>query len=159
MDPEKLKTIMAGKDYELNIVTSTDGSTINGLIVAWITQASIEPPLMAVCLGLNKFTRELVDQSGVLAINILARDQAEMVAGFGYRSGREIDKFEGVRYRRGVTGSPILENASAYLECRVTESLDAGDHRLYLTEVVDCDVISAKPRLGYQWFLSQDQAA
>jgi flavin reductase (DIM6/NTAB) family NADH-FMN oxidoreductase RutF len=159
MDPEKLKSIMAGKDYELNIVTSTDGSTINGLIVAWITQVSIEPPLMAVCLGLKKYTRELVDRSGVMAINILAQDQADMVAAFGYRSGREIDKFEGVRYRPGVTGSPILENASAYLDCRVTESLEAGDHRLYVAEVIDCDLLSEKPRLAYQWFLSQTKAA
>lgn len=155
MDQEKIKKVLGGKDYEVNVITSVDGETINGQIATWVTQVSAEPPLMAVCISPTRYTSELINKSGVLAINMLSKEQAALVPHFGYKSGRETDKFAEISYKKAQTGSPILENVSAYLDCKIKQTYDGGDHLIYLAEVVDADIVKGGEKLHYQWLINQ----
>ncbi len=62
---------------------------------------------------------------------------------FGYRSGRDIDKFDGVEHRTGTTGPPVVtEHALGYLEARVVDSMDVGRHTLYVGRLTDAAMLA-----------------
>ncbi|MEM3654186.1 MAG: flavin reductase family protein, partial [Candidatus Bathyarchaeia archaeon] len=86
---EVLEKILNG----VAIVTSKMDNKINGLSVAWITQVSFQPPLVAVSIGKTKYTHEMIKNSKVFAVSILYEGQVDVAKHFGLRSGKEIDKF------------------------------------------------------------------
>lgn len=159
MDKAEITNVFTSMDYEINAITSTDGEKVNGQIATWITQASMEPPYVAVCLSPEHFTYEMIKKSGVLAVNILSKNQTDLISRFGYKSGRNIDKFESISYKPGVTGSPIINDISAYLDCNVVEDFEAGDHRILLCEVIDAAMVKGGERIFYQWLISQAESA
>ena len=72
---------------------------------------------------------------------------------FGFHSGRDTDKFEGIDYRIGKTGAPIvLDNAVAFMEARVTQEMDVGTHTIFIGELVDADIVSEKTCLTYEHY-------
>ena len=156
---EKIKSVLGSKDYEINVITTTDGTRVNGQCATWVTQVSLEPQLIAVCLGLERYTSEIVKKSNVLAVNVLAKEQANLVPHFGYRSGRDFDKFANVSYKTAVTGSPIIDGVFAYFDCKVKEIYPGGDHEIFLCEVVDAGLGDGKERLYFQWLVSPTKTA
>lgn len=159
MDVDKIKHVLGSKNYDVNVITSRDGERINGQVATWVTQVSVEPTLMIVCLAPTRYTSELIDKSGRLTINILSKDQVDLVPHFGYQSGRDVDKFAAVPYKKGVTGCPIVEGVAGYLECKVRNTYPGGDHLIHVVEVVDGQWFAEKEPLSYQWLLSRTQAA
>jgi ferric-chelate reductase [NAD(P)H] len=77
----------------------------------------------------------------------------EVIGRFGFRSGRDIDKFESIRYRTGTTGAPVvLDYAIAYIEVAVTQEVDAGTHILFIGEVVDADILGEGEPMTYAYY-------
>jgi flavin reductase (DIM6/NTAB) family NADH-FMN oxidoreductase RutF len=74
-------------------------------------------------------------------VSVLSRDQLELARHFGTRSGRETDKLAGVSWRAGRTGAPILAEAVAYLECRLTGRIPAGDHEIVIARPVAGEIL------------------
>jgi ferric-chelate reductase [NAD(P)H] len=103
-----------------------------------VTPASITAarPRLVVLTSHENLTHALVEQSRIVALHPLAQGQEDWVHLFGLRSGRDVDKFEGVAWEAGKTGAPILADAFGYLEGRVLDSLDCGDHTARLVEPV-----------------------
>jgi len=132
------------------VVTTRWENQLNGLTVAWLSRASFSPPLVSVSIGKTRFTCELILKSRVLAVNILAEGQEELARHFGFKSGRKVNKFEGLSYHQAVTGSPILQGVAAYLDGRVVGEMDAGDHLIFLTEVVEAGVKEGLKPLIYR---------
>lgn len=118
------------------VVTTSFQGARDGCFVGFITPCSLNPLRLLVCTSHENLTHTLIDQSGVLAIHPVAREQIAWVEHFGHQSGRETDKFEGLLWQPGVTGCPILVDALGYLEGRVLASLDCGDHTARLVEPV-----------------------
>jgi flavin reductase (DIM6/NTAB) family NADH-FMN oxidoreductase RutF len=98
--------------------------------------ASMDPPRLIACTSHQNLTHELVDRSGVLAVHVLGRAQAHLVERFGLQSGRFADKFEGLAYRLGETGAPILDDCLGWVEGRVLHSMETGDHTARLLDPV-----------------------
>ena len=96
--------------------------------------------MIVVALHPKRYTYEIIKESRVFCHNILDENQIPLAKRFGLRSGRNFDKFHGIPWRKGVTGSPILEDAITYLDCCVTDEHPAGDHILVIGEVVDCAI-------------------
>jgi len=119
------------------VITANWNDRLNGMAAAWVTRIAAEPVLVAVAIWHENFTYELVRRSGAFAVNILGEGQQELGRWFGRRSGREVDKFSKVKYRLGPTGSPILVDALAYLDCKVIFQRAFGDHTLFVGEVVE----------------------
>ena len=126
---------------EVWVVTSAHAGERNGLIATFVSPISIVPDMPRFAIALSKLhhTWKLVEGSGVLAVHLLTADQAELGFHFGMQTGREVDKFAGIAYRTGITGSPLLPDAKGWLECRVEKSFDIGDRTLYIGEVVAGD--------------------
>jgi len=133
------------------ILTARDGERLNGMTAAWVSQVSFRPLLVMVSVAPERYTHELIERSGYFAVNSLERRQTELARGFGFRSGRKVDKLAGVKHHAAPHGSPVLDEAVAWLECRVVDRIKAGDHTLFIGEVVAGEALSDKELLPFSW--------
>jgi flavin reductase (DIM6/NTAB) family NADH-FMN oxidoreductase RutF len=120
------------------VLTTAHEGTPAGCIVTYVTPASLraDRPRVVVLTSHENLTHELVEASGVLALHPVARGQEEWVERFGFRSGRDVDKFAGLAWEPGETGAPILLEALGWIEGRVLAAMDCGDHTARLVEPV-----------------------
>ena len=118
------------------VVTTAHEGRLGGCLVTYLTPASITAarPRLVVLTSHENVTHELLERSGVLAVHPLARGQEEWVRHFGFQSGREVDKFAGLSWQPGATGAPLLAGALGWVEGRVLDSMDCGDHTARLVE-------------------------
>jgi flavin reductase (DIM6/NTAB) family NADH-FMN oxidoreductase RutF len=130
------------------VVTAKSGKKGNGMTAAWFTRVSFSPPLVMVSVGHKRFTHGLIRESGSFCINVLAEGQLPLSKHFGFSSGRNADKLEGIPHTSGKTGSPVLEGTAAHLDCRLVSSYEAGDHTLFVGEVVDASASKKRPLLA-----------
>jgi ferric-chelate reductase [NAD(P)H] len=136
-------------DYEIFVLTAAYQDRSSGQIVCWVVPATIVPQVPRILVGIGRmtFTRELIEASRKFALNLLGKDQWPLIAHFGFRSGREMDKFATVPFERGVTGSPILLGTVGYLECEVRDVLDAGAHLFYLADIIEGKLVADRSPL------------
>jgi flavin reductase (DIM6/NTAB) family NADH-FMN oxidoreductase RutF len=120
------------------IITTTgpDGQPI-GLTCNSFSSVSLDPPLVSWGLRLSSKNLDTFRQAGAFAINILAEDQKDLSARFA--SGSIVDKFEGVKHSRGHRGLPLIDDCVASFECDKFAEHMAGDHVLFLGQVVQFD--------------------
>jgi flavin reductase (DIM6/NTAB) family NADH-FMN oxidoreductase RutF len=126
------------------VVTTAHGDRIDGCYVSYLTACSMDPVRLAVFTSVENLTHELVAASGVLAVHPVARGQEDWIERFGLQSGRDVDKFAGLAWHPGETGSPILEDALGWIEGRVLASHACGDHTLRLVEPVAAKLRDAR---------------
>ena len=141
--------------YAMCIVSSKRDGKFNGCTVNTVFQIVPEPPMVALSLNRQCLTHEFVSQSGVFAISILSVEApTTLIRKFGFRSGRDVDKLEQVRYRIGETGAPIiLESTVAYIEAEVNQSIEVGTHTLYVGRIVACGAIDdSKETMTYSFY-------
>ncbi len=131
-----LKRIISG----VYVITTGAGDIINGMTAAWVTRVSFNPPMLCVAIGKTRYTHELIEKSGVFAVNILGENQIDLGKHFGFKSGRDFNKFQGIPYETEKTGSPILKDTAGYLDCEVRNSCDAGDHTIFVGKIVSAGV-------------------
>jgi flavin reductase (DIM6/NTAB) family NADH-FMN oxidoreductase RutF len=91
-----------------------------------------------VCVALYKidYTISLVRQSKILNINLLAKEQTNLIPKLGRKSGLDSNKFKNLKYELDERGCPFLLESIGYLQCKVLHSTDAGDHELFVCEVL-----------------------
>ncbi len=137
--------------YGLYVVGSRQEDKINGQIANTVFQITSDPPTVAVSLNKNNLTNEFVKASKVFSVSILAKDaQLSIVGNFGFKSGRDITKYENVQYKQGVTGSPIvLEQTVGYLEAEVLNSVDIGTHTVFIGRVIEAEVLNEQEPMTY----------
>ena len=123
------------------VVTTRVGEKINGMTAAWVSQVSLNPPLVMVSIAPSRYSHDLIKESGVMAVNVLTSEQVELGKRFGYKSGRKVDKCAGLAWITKVTGAPILPQAYAYLDMKVASTFPAGDHTLFVGEVVEAEIL------------------
>jgi flavin reductase (DIM6/NTAB) family NADH-FMN oxidoreductase RutF len=155
MDETAASTLFAWVDRELWLVTAQAGGRRGGLIATFVNQASIVPELPRVVVGLAKQhqTWGLVEASGAFALHLIGEQHLDWVWRFGLESGRDADKFRGLAPHAEATGSPLLDDAVGWLDCRVEARLDTGDRTLYLAEVVQGRVTHFGPPLTFKRLL------
>lgn len=126
-------------DRELWVVTANAGGRRGGLIATFVLGLSLIPDLPRVCLGLaqHHHTRALIEAADAFALHLIGERHLDWVWRFGLASGHEGDKFEGLATELGATGSPILRDALAWMDCQVEARCDTGDRTIYVGEVVD----------------------
>jgi flavin reductase (DIM6/NTAB) family NADH-FMN oxidoreductase RutF len=120
------------------IVTAATGQARGGLLATFVVQSSIDPESPTVMVGLapNHFTAELVEKSGGFALHLLRSDQQQLAWRFALASGRVEDKLAGLATKIGASGSPILSDCLAWLDCRVCDRHDGGDRWYFWADVV-----------------------
>ena len=141
--------------YGMCILSSKKGNRFNGCIVNTVFQLVPEPPMVAMSLNIQSLTHEYIADSKVFTISILSRETPMPFIGrFGFRSGRDIDKFEQVNYKIGQTGVPIvLDGTVAFLEAEVAQSIDVVTHTLFIAKIVACETLDGdKQPMTYAYY-------
>ena len=140
--------------YGVYVVTSKKDNRFNGQIANTVFQVTAEPPVVAISINKNNLTHQFIEESRVFVTSVLCEGTPLTFIGrFGFRSGRDTDKFDGVHYKIGETGAPIvIDNAVAYLEARVIREMDVGTHTIFVGEVVGADVISEEVCMTYDYY-------
>lgn len=140
--------------YGLYLVTSSDGARNNGLIVNTAFQVSADPAKVAVCVCKNSLTHEIISTSNVFAVMPLEQETPMVFIGnFGFRTGRNFDKFAKVSFTKGQTGAPIVrEHTLSCIEARVTQAVDVGTHTLFIGDVAAGQFFKEGVPLTYAYY-------
>ncbi len=129
------------KNYDVHAITTIVPGTPdhdarrNVNIATWVMQTSMGGTHLVVALYQPDYTIELVRESGILNVNLLAQDQTGLIRKLGRQPGRVVDKFKNLPHALDARGCPYLTEAIGYAQCRVISQTPAGDHDLFVCEV------------------------
>jgi flavin reductase (DIM6/NTAB) family NADH-FMN oxidoreductase RutF/rubredoxin len=141
--------------YGLFIVSSGDTIKGNGFISNTVFQITADPPQFGVACNKKNFTAGLITKKKAFSVSILEQDTAPEILGrFGFKSGRDFDKLEGMSVKYGETGVPIVLNAAiAYLECTLVNTIDTGTHLIFIGHLVQSVLLDkSKDPLTYLYY-------
>jgi len=140
--------------YGLYVVCSKKGGRINGQTCNTVIQVSSEPLIISVCINKGNLTHEFIEDSGVFTASILSQDTPlSFIGRFGFKSGREVDKFDGVNYKLDQTQAPlVLDHTLAYLEAKVINAVDVGTHTIFIGELVGAEIIQEGEPMTYAYY-------
>jgi 3-hydroxy-9,10-secoandrosta-1,3,5(10)-triene-9,17-dione monooxygenase reductase component len=145
VDPADFRRALGQFAAGVTVVTTRDGRGRSlGLTVTSFAAVSLEPPLVLVCVDHRSETHAGFRHAGLFGVSILAEGQEEVSRRF---AGGGAGKFKGVDLDKGETGVPLIPGALAHLECRVSATHVAGDHTIYVGEVLSVRVRPGRPLL------------
>ncbi len=137
LDERAKKTMLRKIPHGLYICGVKDDDNLNGFTVSWLMQSSFEPPLVVNCIKRETGSHEMLKKNGVFSISFLENGQKDMAAKFFKPQSRVGNKFEDVEFYEGeATGCPIISDSLGYIECKVVDSVEKGDHSVYVGEVI-----------------------
>ncbi len=140
--------------YGIYVVSSKYGDRMNGQIANTVFQITSDPPRVAVSINKQNFTWEFISQSEMFSVSVLDVDTPmEFIGLFGFKSGRDMDKFSNVKYKIGLAGTPlVLDYALSVFEAKVVDRLDVGTHTIFIGEVVSSELLQQGEPLTYAFY-------
>lgn len=140
--------------YGLYVVTSNDGKKDNGLIVNTVTQVTNTPNRIAVCINKQNYSHHIIKQTGVMNVNCLSVDAPFSVfQSFGFRSGRNVDKFADFKVLRSDNGLVFLpQYINAFMSLKVERYVDLDTHGMFICSVTEARVISDRETMTYTFY-------
>lgn len=141
--------------YGLYIVSSSDGDKRDGHVSNTVFQVSADPARFAIATHKDNLTTDYIKKSRAFSISVLQQDvDLNFLGPWGFKSGRELDKFSACNYKTGKSGAPVvLDKSIAYIDCEVDAEIDTGSHILFIGKSVDAEVLNDKASpLTYQYY-------
>jgi flavin reductase (DIM6/NTAB) family NADH-FMN oxidoreductase RutF/rubredoxin len=140
--------------YGLYVISSRKDDKLNGQIANTVFQASSEPPTIVVSINKSNLTHEYISASRSFAASVLSTEAPmQFIGKFGFKSGREEDKFRDTNYRAGATGAPIVTDyALGYIEAEVIATLDVGTHTIFVGKVAGCCMLAEGEPMTYAYY-------
>jgi len=140
--------------YGMYIICSKKGDKINGQTANSVVQVASEPPIISVCINKQNMTHDFIKESKVFTASVLAQTAPlKLIGGFGFKSGRDMNKFEGVKYKLGQSGAPVvLDSTLGYLEAKVIDSVDVKTHTIFVGELVGAEVLGEGEPMTYAYY-------
>ncbi len=147
IDAAEFRKVMGQFATGVTVVTTrTPEGRPHGLTVNAFMSVSLDPPLVLVSIDKKAETHSYLRQSRAFCVNILKEEQKEISEKF---ASKDPDKFEGIPHSEKTTGAPVFDDALAWIDCRVVNEFDAGDHTLYLGEVAALERREGRPLLFF----------
>ena len=140
VSPEIFREVLGSFATGVTVVTTRLGDRIHGTTVSSFASVSLIPPLVLICVDHTSESHDLIAQSKIFAVNILREGQSGLSASLSNKATAGLaakHSLNEVSHAPGVTGSPILDERLAYADCRVINSVEAGDHTIYIGRVED----------------------
>lgn len=136
----------------VTVVTCRVGPITHGITVNSLTSVSLAPPLILICVDRAARAHNLLPEATSFAVNVLGAEQRELCTYFARRLAPDPDdELRDLPWQPGVTGAPLIDGCNAYLECRLVAMHPAGDHSIYVAEVIATRVGSDhQPLLFYR---------
>lgn len=152
---EAIKNAVRTLSYGLFIISASVEGKDNAQTANTCFQLTSDPVQVAIGINKNNLTHELIVKSGKFGVGILDQNGHDLARRFGYRSGRELNKFERVPAHRGITGVLLPDQVLATMEAEVVATLDAGTHTLFLGKIVAAEVLGQGEPMTYAYFRSK----
>jgi len=129
--------------YGMYIVSSGDWVAGNAYISNTVFQVTSNPPQIATCCHKDNFTLGIIQRTQAFAVSVLHQQtSSDILSRLGYKSGRNLQKFEGIRVKYGESGLPIvLDDAIACFECNVVQTIDLGSHVLFIGQLMHSELL------------------
>lgn len=148
IDKDLFRQVLSHFAAGVTIVTTVDQEQRpHGLTATAFTSVSLEPPLVLVCVDKKAETYSQFESAGIFAVNFLGAEQHDVSQRFAKHGG---DKFNGLGWRRGVLGAPLLDGTIGHVECRIRHWYDAGDHTIMVGEIESADAFAGEPLLHFR---------
>ena len=125
--------------YGVYILSSVNEGEYCVSTITWVSQASFEPPMISVCIKRDSTSYEIVKKRGEFILHLLGDNQKELASTFFKPTIFENEKLNGQEFSL-ENNLPLLKDIPAYIQCKVVEILENGDHPLFLAEVVDAKI-------------------
>jgi flavin reductase (DIM6/NTAB) family NADH-FMN oxidoreductase RutF/rubredoxin len=140
--------------YGLYIICSRKNNKINGQIANVLFQIASNPPLVAISINKKNLTHEYIKKSKVFTASILSeKAPMSLIGNFGFKSGKNIDKFTNINYQIGKTKAPIVTDYTlGFIEGKVVESIDCATHTIFIGGVIDAQILSDEIPMTYAYY-------
>lgn len=140
VDDELLNRVTWKIPNALVLVGSRAGDERNGMTTTWVTQLSMEPVLIGVGVDNSAVTHRLITEGGSFTVNLWSAEDTKVFVKFSKPAQDDGATLNGRPVRAGTTGAPIFEEALAWMDCAVRQSVDLGTHTLFVGEIVDAGI-------------------
>lgn len=147
LDEARFREVLGHFPTGVTVVTTIDGEGPTGFTCQAFLSLSLDPPLVGLAAGHGSRTLPRIVTRKAFCVNILAEDQEALARAFAVRGGA---RFEGIAWRRGQTGCPVLGAAMAWVDCELIDIHPVGDHSLLVGAVVDLGARSGAPLVYYR---------
>jgi flavin reductase (DIM6/NTAB) family NADH-FMN oxidoreductase RutF len=147
-DSARFRQVLGHFPTGVVVVTAIDGDEPVGLAIGSFSSVSLDPPLVGFFPDRSSTSWPRIERAGVFAVNILGEHQEDVCRTFASKGG---DKFAGIGWKPGRSGSPIIDGVIAWIDCEIGVVVDAGDHFFVTGKVLDLDVAAeAGPLLFFR---------
>ena len=146
------KKVFRNLSYGVYVVSTLDGDRPVGCTANSIMQITSDPATIAISINHDNYTNSCIAKTGRFAVSILSeKSDPSLIGTFGFQSGREINKFDGVShtFREDL---PVLEDSCGYIVCQVTDTMETSSHTVFLGTVLDGDVLDTFPAMTYAYY-------
>lgn len=134
-DRDAILSALSSLSHGVYVLGSRRGREMTTMTASWVAQASERPPCVAVAVRDDRYSHGVILESATFALSVLRDDQVDVATHFAQTSGEYHDKLYGVPYGQSPSGSPILLDCLAYIDCKVLDTARAGDHTVFIGEV------------------------
>lgn len=140
--------------YGLYVISSQAEGKVSGCVANTLQQVTSSPAQLSVALNKNNYTEQLIEKSGIFNGVVLTQDvDMDVIRRFGFQSGRDNEKYEGIAHAYDELQIPYLkEHCAARFTCKVVKKVDLGTHMLFVGEVVDCEVMAEDEVMTYAYY-------
>lgn len=125
IDPNEYRRVLGHFPTGVTVVTGADADGPAGLAIGSFASVSLDPPLVMFCPGNTSESWLRIKETGSFCVNVLGADQKDTCGVFASKAE---DKFEGIDWTAGDTGSPIISGSIAVIDCKIQQIHDGGDH-------------------------------
>ncbi|HJZ46808.1 MAG TPA: flavin reductase family protein [Roseiflexaceae bacterium] len=147
IDDARFRQAMGHFASGVTVVTTAVSGELYGMTVSSFASLSLKPPLVLICIDKTVPTHDMIKHAGCFVVNILEERQEHLSRRFATTTN---DKFKGVAWHNGQLELPVLDNTLAAIECRLRETLDGGDHTIFVGAVMDAEIREGAPLLYYR---------
>lgn len=144
ISPDAFKQVLGRFCTGVTIVTFRDNGSIHGLTVNAFSSVSLEPPLILICVDKAGASHQALFDAGAFVVNLLSRGQKSLAYRFADSNLDSDQRYADAKYWLTEKGIPVFEENLGFLECRIYERLDGGDHTIFLGEVENGGVSESK---------------
>ena len=138
--------------YGVYIVSAKADEKYTGCVVNSIMQITSEPAYIALSVNHQNYTNEIISRTKRFAVSILSEKSAPLSIGtFGFRSGRDFDKFSIISYDI-IDDLPIIKDACGYLICEITDKIETSTHTLFMAKVLNGNLLNDEKPMTYAYY-------
>jgi flavin reductase (DIM6/NTAB) family NADH-FMN oxidoreductase RutF len=149
VDPDTFRSILGRFATGVTVITAADTARGDfGITVTAFASLSLGPPLVLVCIDHQASIHPVMVTASHFVVNVLAAEQEAIARRFSAPDDEQ--RFQGLGYSRGATGAAVLDDVLAYLECRLVQATEGGDHTIFAGAVEVAKSRSGRPLLYYR---------